>query len=98
MLHINVKEIESLLKKEHPYWNEEAIHRQATDIVNRLDPCFEEPLLALLRGEKSPDYQYGEYSIWRIRAMRHCCDLDAILLLDTYIKDAKTGKALIHRR
>ena len=90
MLHaISNQELEHLLTLDHPTWSTQAITQQAE----------EAPLRRYLDTGKPQQFQAGEFSLLLIQAMRHGCSyLQAVLLMDAYLKDPCNGKALILRR
>lgn len=96
---ITCQELESLLSLENPSWNSQSIHERAKEYLLTLDERLEPSLTALVKEGKKLDFQHGEFSIYLIQALRHNCSfLEAIILMDAYIKDSLNGKALILRR
>lgn len=100
MLHtISNQELEHLLTLDHPAWTPQAIAQQAEAYRNFLDDRLEAPLRHYLDTGKPQQFQSGEFSLLLIQAMRHGCSyLQAVLLMDAYLKDPQNGKALILRR
>ena len=97
MISIPQSSMEELLRQDHPYWTDQAIEVEAAKLTANLDPRFENPLLKYIKGKKT-DVECGDYSISAICLMRQCSYLEALTLLDEYIKDPAKGKALILRR
>ena len=100
MLHaISNQELEHLLPLDHPTWSTQAITQQAEEYRQFLDDRLEAPLRRYLDTGKPQQFQAGEFSLLLIQAMRHGCSyLQAVLLMDAYLKDPCNGKALILRR
>lgn len=96
---ITCQELESLLSLENPSWNSQTIHARANEYLSTLDERLAPCLTAFVKYNEKIDYQHGEFSIYLIQALRHNCSfLEAIFLMDAYMKDALNGKALILRR
>ena len=100
MLHaISNQELEHLLTLDHPTWTPQAIAQQAEAYRNFLDDRLDAPLRHYLDTGKPQQFRVGEFSLLLIQAMRHGCSyLQAVLLMDAYLKDPCNGKALILRR
>ena len=100
MLHaISNQELEHLLTLDHPTWTPQAIAQQAEEYRNFLDDRLDAPLRRYLDTGKPQQFQHGAFSLLLIQAMRHGCSyLQAVLLMDAYLKDPQHGKALILRR
>lgn len=96
---ITAKELADELKKEHPSWDERAIAEDAADLAARLDARLEDALIGFLREGKRTDFREGEFSVLMIQAFRgNCPFLEAVELMDAYLKDPVQGKAQILRR
>ena len=96
---VSAEEIEILIRKDHPHWNSEAVHKRAMVYKESLDDRLDEPLRILIQENRMADLQYGAFSLYHICALRHNCSyFQAILLMDAYMKDQQDGKALIFRR
>ena len=96
---ITCQELEAFLSRENPAWNPQSIHARAKEYLLTLDEHLAPSLTSLVKEGKKLDYQHGEFSIYLIQALRHNCSfLEAIILMDAYIKDSLNGKALILRR
>lgn len=100
MLHaIANQELEHLLALDHPSWTAEALAQQAEEYRRFLDDRLEEPLRRYLDTGTPQQFQSGEFSLLLIQALRHGCSyLQAVILMDAYLKDPLNGKALILRR
>ncbi len=96
---VTQEEMERLLQKEHPAWTSRAIFNEATQLLQGLDNRFEPFLRTYLDTGKMTDYTHGEFSLFLIRGLRRNCSyLQAVLLMDTYLKNPRNGRALILRR
>lgn len=96
---ISNQELEHLLTLDHPTWTTQAITQQAEEYRQFLDDRLEEPLRRYLDTGKPQQFQSGEFSLLLIQALRHGCSfLQAVALMDAYLKDPRNGKALILRR
>lgn len=96
---ISNQELEHLLILDHPTWTAQAIAQQAEEYRQFLDDRLEEPLRRYLDTGKPQQFQSGEFSLLLIQALRHGCSfLQAVTLMDAYLKDPRNGKALILRR
>lgn len=96
---ISCCELESFLAKEHPSWHAQSIHDHATEYLSTIDESLAPAITSLIKTGEHVDYQYGEFSLYLIQALRHNCSFwEAIVLMDAYIKDSLNGKALILRR
>ena len=96
---VSPEEIETLILKDHPHWNRAAVRRKAQVYKDSIDDRLDEPLRILIQENRMADIQYGEFSLYHIRALRHNCSyFQAILLMDAYMKNQQDGKALIFRR
>lgn len=96
---ITIQELAQVLVNEHPSWSADAVMKQAKEYLSCIDLRLNEVVKAYVKDNKMIDYQYGEFSIYLIRALRHNCSFfQAIILMDAYLKDPMNGKALILRR
>ena len=92
-------EIARLVAQAHPGWTAEAVCEHANMYASTLD----ERLLTLLRAHidtgATPNFRHGEFSVIQIqRLARNRSYLDALLLMDAYLKDEAAGRARILRR
>lgn len=99
---INISSVDSLkaaIQKAHPSWDKPAVSTMANDFIKSCDPRLESIVEDYLSNNKETDITIGEFNIFLIRAMRgNCSFIDAVALMDAYIKDPVHGKALITRR
>ncbi len=96
---VTSEELADFLAEEHPSWASDGLQKRAEEYLQSLDGRLEEALAALVKRNKCVDYQFGEFSLYLIRALRHNCScFEAIVLMDAYMKDSLNGKALILRR
>lgn len=99
MINISSTELESKYASFHPTWNADAIHNIIDDFISNFDPRLENVITSYVLYEQELDFEYGEFSIYLIRAIRNnCCFLDAVMLMNEYLQDSFKGKALILRR
>lgn len=91
--------LEEKYLSEHPSWDRSALKAQAEDFVMHCDSRLEEVVENYISRDVESDYCQGEFSLFLIRAMRPGCSfLEAVMLMDAYLKDPLHGKALIIRR
>lgn len=96
---ITSQELEFFLAKEHPAWHAQSVHNHANEYLTSIDERLAIAIEALVKSGERIDFQYGEFSLYLIQALRQNCSYwDAIILMDAYIKDPLNGKALILRR
>lgn len=96
---ITQKEMEALLRADHPAWDAGALERRAQELAGALDDRFDEPLRRYVREGEETNLRHGEFSLTQIRALRRKCSyMQAVVLMDAYLKDPLNGKALILRR
>lgn len=96
---VHPEEIARLIAQAHPGWTTEAVQEYACACAKTLD----ERLLGLLRAHidtgTTPNFRHGEFSVIQIQRMaRGRSYLDALVLMDAYLKDEASGRALILRR
>ena len=96
---VHPEEIARLIAQAHPGWTTEAVQEHACACAKTLD----ERLLGLLRAHidtgTTPNFRQGEFSVIQIQRMaRGRSYLDALVLMDAYLKDEASGRALILRR
>lgn len=96
---ITSQELENFLAKEHPSWHTQSVHNHASEYLASIDERLAIVIEAFVKSGEQIDFQYGEFSLYLIQALRQNCSYwDAIILMDAYIKDPLNGKALILRR
>ncbi len=99
MINVSSKELESKYASFHPTWNADAIHNTIDSFISSCDPKLENIIVSYILYEQELDFEYGEFSIYLIKALRNnCCFLDAVMLMNEYLQDTFKGKALILRR
>mgnify|MGYP004644282649 CR=1 FL=1 len=99
MLIISSTELESKYASFHPNWNTDAIHNIIEKFIKSCDSRLESIISSYVLYDKEADFEYGEFSIYLIRALRNnCCYLDAVMLMNEYLQDSFKGKSLILRR
>lgn len=99
MLNISSTELESKYASFHPSWNTNAVHNIIAEFIKNCDSRLECIITSYVLYEQELDFEFGEFSIYLIRALRNnCCYLDAVMLMNEYLQDSFKGKALILRR
>lgn len=99
MLNIPCAKLESKYAVFHPNWDADAIHNIISKFIKNCDSRLEDILTSYITNEKELDFEYGEFSIYLIRALHNNCSyLDAVMLMNEYLQDSFKGKALILRR
>ncbi len=92
-------EIASLLKNDHPTWASVSIQRQAQSYVETLDGRLEDLIRAYLATGTMKNFRHKDFSVLQIQHLVPGRSyFDAILLMDAYLKDERSGRALILRR
>ena len=95
----SAEKLKNIIRSEHSSWSESAIDKYAVDLINNCDKRLEEVINKYISQNVESDFSHGEFSIFLIRAMRHNCGfMDAVLMMDAYLKDPLRGKAMILRR
>lgn len=98
LTNIKNKDLKTIISSFRPGWKEDAVTELASAMHKELSPCFEPLLLDYIERGEENNYAYKDISVNAIMALRSCDFLTAILLLDEYIKDEISGRALILRR
>ena len=91
-------EMEALLRREYPNRAAEALTDTARKLLAQLDERLAPALRAYWVDGTEEDFYSGEFSILEIRRLRRCGYMDALLLMDGYLKDARMGRLRIMRR
>lgn len=87
------------LARENPSWAVEGIHRQAEIDLASFDERLFPAVKAYVEDGRATDYRFGEFSLFLIQGLRRNCGyLQAVSLMDSYMKDMETGKSQILRR
>lgn len=95
----SIDKLKEKLRLEHPVWDSNALDNYANELIATCSNELEEVIEKYISSDEETDYSHGEFSIFLIRAMRNNCGfIDAVTLMDAYLKDAFHGKALITRR
>ena len=95
---ISVTGMEELLRREHPNWSDAALKSLAWRYVDTLDPRLEAPLARYAATGSRTELEAGEFTLFAICALCQCGYVDAVILMDGYLKDPIQGKAQILRR
>ena len=96
--HISVPELQQLLRASHPGWHPDAVLNLADTYKKNLDSRLESPLLQYLQTGKYIEYSYGDFSLLEICGLRGCAYIDAVILMDQYMRDPVMGRAKILAR
>ena len=92
-------EIARLIAQAHPGWTAEAVAEHAKTCAATLDERLVPLLRAHLDKGATPNFRHGEFSVIQIqRLARGRSYLDALFLMDAYLKDEEAGRARILRR
>ncbi len=98
MSKISVVQLEKLLRRENPFWDESAYLYYAKQLFQNIDICLEDVILSFIKDGTQKDYRFNEFSIVEIQRLRQCNYLEALLLLNDYIKDPYKGRLrILHR-
>ncbi len=95
---ISIHELEMLLQREYPHWADSAYPLYANQIKQTMDERLESALSAYAADGTEVDYTHDEFSVLAIRRLRRCSYLEALRLMDTYLKDPRKGRIHIMRR
>ena len=96
---ISVEDMRQLLASEHPAWKDAAVGKLAEKYTRSLDARLEKVLAHFIQTGERINFRYGEFSLLQIYALRENCSFfTAILMMDAYLKDPVSGKAMILRR
>lgn len=96
---LSVDKLTAAFAAENPAWAPEMARQQAEESLlfwdDRLAPVVE----SYVEQGILSNFSHGEFSVLLIRGLRHNCGfLQAVGLMDAYLKDPLHGKALILRR
>lgn len=96
---VHPEEIAKLIAQAHPGWTTDAVQEHARAYAETLDERLLGPLRAHIDTGATPNFRHGEFSVTQIQRMaRGRSYLDALVLMDAYLKDEASGRALILRR
>lgn len=99
MDNVSIDQLANRIHSDNPMWTIESTKNLASEYVSRWDNCFSDLVNDYLSQGVERDFQYGEFSLFLIKALRHNCSyLIAIDLMNSYMSDPLNGKALILRR
>ena len=100
MIHISsITNLEEKILSEHPDWSRNSVKNMANEFIMTCDSRLETVIEDYISKDIQNDFSNGEFTVFLIRAIQHDCGfLDAIMLMDAYLKDPLHGKALILRR
>ena len=96
---VSLEQMTEQLHTDNPGWTAEAAGREAAKYMANWDERLSDSVNDFLENRIETDYRHGEFSILLIKALRHNCSyLQAVGMMDAYMKDSVNGKALILRR
>ena len=95
---IQKEQLKEAMKEIYPFWPEELLEKQAAEYMEELDERLEDILKEYLESGRQRDFEYGEFSVLFIQALRHNCPYpEAVKLMSEYLKNPQIGKAHILR-
>ncbi len=99
---VDLNTIETFISSQNPSFNEQYVENHAKELIMNLDQRLDDVIYIYCQTAQKKDFSFtqnGEtFSLLEIMAMRNCNYYEAILLMDGFIKDAKTGRSRILRR
>lgn len=99
---VTFADMKKLIEEQNPAFHKDYVEKKAKELIEVLDPRLDDVIEAYCKTSVKTDFsatQNGEtFSLYEIMAMRNCSYYEAILLLDAFMKDAKTGRVRILRR
>ena len=88
-----------LLQEAHPFWAKEALSLRAEEYVQTMDARLDDTLAHFAETGARRNFEFGEFSTLAICALQNnCAYVDAVILMDEYLKDPVAGRAAILRR
>ena len=95
---VHSDEVARLMAQAHPGWTAEAVSQQALRCAATMD----ERLLPLVREHidtgATPNFRHEEFSLVQIQRLSHGRSyIDALILMDAYLKDEEAARARILR-
>ncbi len=99
---VNFSMMKQFISTASPALNKDYTEELAKELLKTLDERLDDAIYCFCTSGKKKDFSFtqnGEtFSVLEIMAMRRCSYYEAVLLMDDFIKDAKTGRARIMRR
>lgn len=86
------------LDRAHPYWSAEARSDRARALAEELSPQLRPVMVKWLDSGLEGEYDAGEFSVRRLMGLCGVGYLDALELMDTYLKDPEAGRTAIFFR
>ena len=88
-----------MLRREYPHWHVDYVVHAATEYMDTLHPQLDAPLASYIATGEQPDIAAEGMTLHTILALYPGMKyFDAMLLMDTFLKDPQLGKARILRR
>jgi len=95
---VSKEQIIKLIKDRHPAWNDDAVSKDAENIICTLNDVFDPLLSKYIESGEMENYKQGKFSIFLINGL--CPEnsyLESICMLDKYMKNPAEGTAEIMR-
>ena len=95
---VSLSEMETMLAKERHYEGRDDLLRAARHLLETLDPRLDNILSIYAKEGRYTDFSEGGMSVITISSLRRCGFLEAVILMDAYLKDPDDGLDRIVRR
>jgi len=95
---ITADQLVQLFRREYPNWAETAWSTYALQLKNNLDERLEDAIVSYAADGTEVDFYQGEFTVMEIRRLRRCGYLEALMLMDEYLKNPVKGRMRIMRR
>lgn len=92
---VNEAQISTVIKRERPQWTEYAVQSFASKMVNTFDSRLDEVIREYCIHDMKIPFRHFEFTIATIQKLQHCDFLDALQMMDTYLKDKDQGRLII---
>ena len=94
--HIDIEKFALAIKQSYKTMNDISSANLASKLIETLDECLEEAVIAWIDGKEIPNIEVDKYSIDKILSIRNNSDyLEAFSLLSDYKQDAVFGEKQI---
>ena len=95
---VSISEMETMLAKERHFSRREDLLKEARNYCSSLDSRLDKVLSVYAKEGRYTDFNEGDMSVLTIASLRRCGFLEAVVLMDGYLKDPQTGLDRIIRR
>lgn len=96
---VTTQELAALIARDHPFWDLGAIMQQAQEYHETMDRRLETALRAYLDTGEQQTFRHGDFSLFQIQQMRPGRSyFTALTMMNAYLRDPESGRALILRR